>query len=110
MSAILNAGATAPDFSLSVNPDKKITLRELRGKPVILAFYPADWSPVCGDQMALYNESSAGVSEVRGGTGRHFRRRGLVPRRVRQGSQSPFSSGRRLRTQGCGRPRLWGLP
>ena len=56
MSAILNAGAKAPDFSLSVNPDEKITLSELRGKPVILAFYPADWSPVCGDQMALYNE------------------------------------------------------
>jgi peroxiredoxin len=56
MSTILNAGAKAPDFSLSVNPDKKITLSELRGKPVILAFYPADWSPVCGDQMALYNE------------------------------------------------------
>jgi peroxiredoxin len=56
MSAILNAGAKAPDFSLSVNPDQKITLSELRGKPVILAFYPADWSPVCGDQMALYNE------------------------------------------------------
>jgi peroxiredoxin len=31
-------------------------LSELRGRPVILAFYPADWSPVCGDQMALYNE------------------------------------------------------
>jgi len=56
MSAILNAGAKAPDFSLSVSPDQKITLSELRGKPVILAFYPADWSPVCGDQMALYNE------------------------------------------------------
>jgi peroxiredoxin len=56
MSAILNAGAKAPDFSLSVAPDQKITLSELRGKPVILAFYPADWSPVCGDQMALYNE------------------------------------------------------
>jgi peroxiredoxin len=56
MPAILNAGAKAPDFSLSVNPDQKITLSELRGKPVILAFYPADWSPVCGDQMALYNE------------------------------------------------------
>jgi peroxiredoxin len=52
----LNAGAKAPDFSLSVTPDQKITLSELRGKPVILAFYPADWSPVCGDQMALYNE------------------------------------------------------
>ena len=56
MSAILNAGVKAPDFSLSVTPDQKITLSNLRGKPVILAFYPADWSPVCGDQMALYNE------------------------------------------------------
>jgi peroxiredoxin len=56
MSAILNAGAAAPDFTLSVTPDEKLTLKELRGKPVILAFYPADWSPVCGDQMALYNE------------------------------------------------------
>jgi peroxiredoxin len=28
----------------------------LRGKPVILAFYPADWSPICGDQLVLYNE------------------------------------------------------
>ncbi|NIW42819.1 MAG: redoxin domain-containing protein, partial [candidate division Zixibacteria bacterium] len=27
-----------------------------RGQPVILAFYPADWSPVCSDQMSLYNE------------------------------------------------------
>jgi peroxiredoxin len=31
-------------------------LSELRGRPVILVFYPADWSPVCGDQVALYNE------------------------------------------------------
>ena len=53
---ILPVGTEAPDFSLSVTPDQKISLRELRGKPVILAFYPADWSPVCGDQMALYNE------------------------------------------------------
>jgi peroxiredoxin len=37
-------------------PDRTVTLRELRGRPVILAFYPADWSPVCGDQMTLYNE------------------------------------------------------
>ena len=33
-----------------------MTLADFRGRPVILAFYPADWSPVCGDQMALYNE------------------------------------------------------
>jgi len=33
-----------------------VSLNEFRGRPVVLAFYPADWSPVCGDQMALYNE------------------------------------------------------
>jgi len=46
----------APDFELYATPDQKIRLSELRSKKVILAFYPADWSPVCGDQMALYNE------------------------------------------------------
>ncbi len=56
MASILTPGTAAPEFSLSVTPDQKLTLSELRGKPVILAFYPADWSPVCGDQMALYNE------------------------------------------------------
>src|SRR6202023_1086448 len=56
MSAILSAGTPAPDFTLHVTPDQTLSLKELRGRPVILAFYPADWSPVCGDQMALYNE------------------------------------------------------
>jgi peroxiredoxin len=52
----LAAGTLAPDFTLPMTPDQKISLSELRGRPVILAFYPADWSPVCGDQMGLYNE------------------------------------------------------
>src|SRR5580704_4396569 len=56
MSNILSAGTPAPDFTLHVTPDQMLSLKELRGAPVILAFYPADWSPVCGDQMALYNE------------------------------------------------------
>jgi len=56
MPPILQPGTTAPDFTLHVTPDQKLSLSELRGRPVILAFYPADWSPVCGDQMALYNE------------------------------------------------------
>jgi len=55
-SAALSAGARAPDFSLPSTPDQRLSLSELRGQPVILAFYPADWSPVCGDQLALYNE------------------------------------------------------
>lgn len=56
MSDLLSPGTKAPDFELPVAPGRKMKLSDLRGKPVILAFYPADWSPVCGDQMALYNE------------------------------------------------------
>jgi peroxiredoxin len=56
MASILSPGTQAPDFTLHVTPDQTLSLSELRGRPVILAFYPADWSPVCGDQMALYNE------------------------------------------------------
>ncbi|HEY3487534.1 MAG TPA: peroxiredoxin [Gammaproteobacteria bacterium] len=52
----LKAGTPAPDFKLPSTPDQKVALAEFRGHPVILAFYPADWSPVCGDQLALYNE------------------------------------------------------
>jgi peroxiredoxin len=52
----LTAGTPAPDFALPSTPDQKVSLSEFRGRPVILAFYPADWSPVCGDQMGLYNE------------------------------------------------------
>jgi peroxiredoxin len=55
-SSILPAGTPAPDFRLHSTPDQLVSLSELQGAPVILAFYPADWSPVCGDQMALYNE------------------------------------------------------
>ena len=54
--ALLASGDIAPDFTLNVTPDQTLSLSDLRGKPVILAFYPADWSPVCGDQMGLYNE------------------------------------------------------
>ena len=49
-------GEPAPDFELTSTDGERVRLRDLRGSPVILAFYPADWSPVCGDQMALYNE------------------------------------------------------
>ncbi|HTE06127.1 MAG TPA: redoxin domain-containing protein [Planctomycetota bacterium] len=52
----LSAGTAAPDFHLHSTPDQEVSLADFRGRPVILAFYPADWSPVCGDQMALYNE------------------------------------------------------
>lgn len=56
MSNLLLPNTPAPDFTLHVTPDQTLSLSELRGRPVILAFYPADWSPVCGDEMSLFNE------------------------------------------------------
>ncbi len=56
MGKILEPNIPAPDFNLHATPDQTLSLSELKGKPVILAFYPADWSPVCGDEMSLFNE------------------------------------------------------
>jgi peroxiredoxin len=54
--ALLAPGTKAPAFTLHSTPDQTVSLSDFRGQPVILAFYPADWSPVCGDQLTLYNE------------------------------------------------------
>lgn len=56
-SPILPAGTPAPDFALKATPDQTLALSELRGRPVVLVFYPADWSPVCGDELSLFNQS-----------------------------------------------------
>jgi peroxiredoxin len=52
----LDAGTRAPDFELKATPDQTVTLSDFGGRSLVMAFYPADWSPVCTDQMALYNE------------------------------------------------------
>jgi len=54
---ILGPGEQAPSFDLPVTPDSQLELREFQGRNLVIAFYPADWSPVCGDQLALYNEA-----------------------------------------------------
>src|SRR2546426_6628228 len=59
----LVAGVAAPDFTLKSTPDQTVALSDFRGKPVVLVFYPADWSPVCSDQLALYNELLPEFSE-----------------------------------------------
>jgi peroxiredoxin len=53
---VLAAGQKAPDFTLRTLPDAHLRLSSFLGRPIVLVFYPADWSPVCGDQLALYNE------------------------------------------------------
>jgi len=55
-SEALSAGERAPDFELKSTPDQFVSLSDFRDRALIVAFYPADWSPVCTDQMALYNE------------------------------------------------------
>jgi peroxiredoxin len=52
----LAPGVQAPDFELLSTPDQKVSLADFRGRPTILVFYPEDWSPVCSDQLALYQE------------------------------------------------------
>ncbi len=52
----IEPGTPAPDFELRSTPSQTVRLSEFRGRPVIIAFYPEDWSPVCSDQMALYQE------------------------------------------------------
>ena len=52
----LEPGILAPDFELQSTPSQSVRLSELRGRPVVLVFYPEDWSPVCSDQLALYQE------------------------------------------------------
>jgi peroxiredoxin len=64
MAKILPAGTVAPDFKLRVTADQWLSLSDLKGKPVVLAFYPSDWSPLCGDQMVLYNEVLPDIREL----------------------------------------------
>jgi peroxiredoxin len=56
MAELLQATSAAPDFTLRATLDQTLSLSEFSGRPVIFAFYPADWSPVCGDRMVLYNQ------------------------------------------------------
>ena len=55
--ALLPPGTIALDFTLNATPDQTLSLHELRGNPVVLVFYPADWSAVCGDELAVFNQA-----------------------------------------------------
>lgn len=52
---MLAKGTLAPDFELYSTPDQQVKLSDLKGEKVILVFYPADWSPVCGDELTIFN-------------------------------------------------------
>lgn len=61
---MIQAGTPAPDFRLAASIDSFVALSDYKGKNLILAFYPADWSPVCTDQMSLYNNMLGYFSDL----------------------------------------------
>ena len=53
----LKVGADAPEFGLLATPDQRVSLSEFDG-PVVLIFYPADWSPVCSDELSVFSAAN----------------------------------------------------
>ena len=53
---MVEPGAQAPDFTLPDQDGRKVSLADLRGQRTVLVFYPLDFSPVCTDQLNVYNE------------------------------------------------------
>jgi peroxiredoxin len=53
---MISAGEPAPDFTLPDQDGRQVSLADFRGRTVVLAFYPADFSPVCTDQLSVYQE------------------------------------------------------
>ncbi|HEX6781443.1 MAG TPA: redoxin domain-containing protein [Solirubrobacterales bacterium] len=53
---MIAVGDSAPDFTLRDQDGEKISLSDFRGRKVLLIFYPGDFSPVCGDQLSIYQE------------------------------------------------------
>ncbi len=110
VSGLLAPGTKAPDFTLQFAPHQNFSLSELRGKPVILAFYPADWSPTCGDQIGLYNEvlpefQKFGAELLGISVDGPWCHKALC-----RGAQPAFPSARGFRTQGSGRQAIRSLP
>jgi len=53
---MIEPGSPAPDFTLRDQDGREVSLEDLRGQRTVLVFYPADFSPVCTDQLSLYQE------------------------------------------------------
>ena len=64
---MIEAGTKAPDFSLPDDRGKEVSLGDFAGRKLVLAFYPLDWSPVCTDQLSIYQEV-VGEIEAQGAT------------------------------------------
>jgi peroxiredoxin len=53
---MIAAGEPAPDFTLRDQDGEEVSLADFKGRKVLLVFYPMDFSPVCSDQLSIYQE------------------------------------------------------
>ena len=60
---MIAVGEQAPDFTLRNQDGEKVSLSDYRGRKVMLVFYPGDFSPVCGDQLSIYQEVKPEIAE-----------------------------------------------
>jgi peroxiredoxin len=60
---VIDAGTQAPDFTLPDQDGKQVSLADFRGQTLLLVFYPADFSPVCTDQLSVYQEMLGELEE-----------------------------------------------
>jgi peroxiredoxin len=61
---VIAVGEKAPDFSLPNHRGEEVSLADFRGRKVLLAFYPSDFSPVCSDQLSIYQEVKPSLDEA----------------------------------------------
>lgn len=60
---MISVGEPAPDFTLRDQDGEKVSLSDYKGRKVLLIFYPGDFSPVCGDQLSIYQEVKPQIAE-----------------------------------------------
>jgi peroxiredoxin len=53
---LIEPGARAPDFKLPDQDGNEVSLGDFSGRRLVVAFYPLDFSPICTDQLSLYQE------------------------------------------------------
>jgi len=61
---VIKVGEKAPDFSLPNHKGEQVSLSDFRGRKMMLAFYPSDFSPVCSDQLSIYQEVKPDLDEA----------------------------------------------
>ncbi len=60
---MIAAGEPAPDFKLNDQDGEEVSLSDYKGRKVLLVFYPLDFSPVCSDQLSIYQEVKPELAE-----------------------------------------------